>query len=174
MVFWHKRHKRVFMEVDGLSVLERGWNGLKKQKRIFFTTKDTKGCGWKLMGCRFLNTDETDWSDKNGFFYHKRHKRVLVKVDGLSLLEHIFEKFDKFKKKLSQKAQKGLGSWWVVAFGTRMKRIERIKTDFLYGKCVLGFWNTGLKNLRNLKKNYHKRHKRELEVYGLSLLEHGF
>ena len=32
-----------------------------------------------------------------------------------------------------------------------MKRIEKTKTDFFDGKCVLGFWNTDLKNLRNLK-----------------------
>ena len=56
-----------------------------------------------------------------------------------------------------------------------MKRIEQTKTDFFDGKCVLGFWNTDLKNLRNLKGFYHKRHKRVfMEVDGLSLLERGF
>ena len=55
---------------------------------------------------------------------------------------------------MAQKAQKGVGeSRWVVGFGTRMKRIEKTKTDFFY----------------------HKRHKRVwVEVDGLSLLEHGF
>ena len=40
-----------------------------------------------------------------------------------------------------------------------MKRIERIKTDFLLvmlvwklNLCVMIFWNTDLKNLRNKKK----------------------
>ena len=60
------------------------------------------------MGCRFWNTDSKNLINlkKN---YHKRHKRDL-KVDGLSLLEHGFEKFEKSKKKLSQKAQKGVGA----------------------------------------------------------------
>ena len=101
--FCHKRHKRVWVDVDGLSLFERRFEKFEKFKR-FFITKGTKGFEWMLMVCLFLNADETDWIDKNGFF-------------------------------LPQKAQKGVGECWLaVSFGTRMKRIERIKTDFFYHK----------------------------------------
>ena len=48
-----------------------------------------------------------------------------MKVDGLSHLEHGFEKFEKSKNGF-----------------------------FCGGNCGLGFWNTDLKNLRNLKKKF--------------------
>ena len=135
------------------------------------------------MGCRFWNADKTHWTNKNGFFYHKRHKRVLVNVDGLSLLEHGWNRLNGFF--LSQKTQKGFGgSWWVVSFWNTDETDWTDKKGFFFiTKGTKGnwkfmgcrFWNAVEKDWTD--KNgffYHKRHKRVLvEVDGLSLLERG-
>ena len=56
--FYHKKHKRVLVKVDGLSLLEHRFEKFDKSKKNI--TKGTKGCWWRLMGCRFWNADETD------------------------------------------------------------------------------------------------------------------